>query len=73
MWGNTFFEKNINKFIWVNCVNGSKNLLDFIPSREEDRKRLLYVNVFWDAGMGISDYYLTLTKRRCLKKNGWEG
>ena len=61
--GNTLFEKNeIHKFTWLSGMDGRKSLLDLILVQEEDRNKLLDVNVFRGAGGGISDHYLVLVK-----------
>ena len=53
---NTFFEKqDINKFTWVSGVGGHKCLLDLIVVQDENKNKLLDVNVFRRVGGGISE------------------
>ena len=54
---NTFFEKMIHKFTWVSGVDNRKSLLDLAVVQEENRNKLLYVNIFRGAGGGISDHH----------------
>ena len=45
--GNKFLQKNdMHKFTWVSGVNGRKSLLEPIVMQEDERNRLLSVNVF---------------------------
>ena len=54
---NTFFEKNIHKFTWVNGVYDRKSLLHFIVLQEEEINELLDVNILRAAGGGIWDHH----------------
>ena len=66
--GNKFFEKkNIHKFVWVNGVDHRKSLLDFIVVQEEERNKLLEVNVLRGAGGEISDHHSVIAKIRCFR------
>ena len=68
----TFFEKNyINKLTWVSGVNDLKSLLDLIVVQEEDRNKILDVNVLQEAERGISDHHLMIIKMRSLSR--WTG
>ena len=70
--GNTFFEKKgIHKITWVSGVDDRKSLLDLIVVQEEEKNKLLDVNVLRGAGGGISDHHLVIAKVRCLKR--WTG
>ena len=70
--GNTFFEKkNIHQFTWVSGVDDRKRLLDFIVVQEEERSKLLDVNILRGVGGGISDHHLAIAKIKCLKR--WAG
>ena len=67
--GNTSFEKkDIHKSTWVSGVDDRKSLLDFIVVQEENRNKLLDVNVLRDAGERISDHHLVIAKIRYLKR-----
>ena len=68
MWWNTFFKKDIHKLTWITDINGSRSLLDFIIVQECDRNSLLDVNVYWEAGGGISDYHLVEEKIRSFRR-----
>ena len=52
-------------------VDDSKNLLNIVLVREEDRKRLLNVMEFGGARVEILDHYLVVVKRRCFRY--WAG
>ena len=70
--GNTFFEKrDIHKSTWVSGVGDRKSLLDFIVMQDEERNKLLDVNVLRGVGRGISDHHLIIAKIRSLKR--WTG
>ena len=61
--GNTSFERrDINKFAWVSGVDDRKRLPDFIVVQEEERIKLLDVNVLRGARGEISDHHLAIEK-----------
>ena len=61
--GNTFVEeKDIHRFTWASGVDVHKNLLDLIVVEEEEKNKLLDVNVLRGAGGGISDHQLVTAK-----------
>ena len=69
MWEIPFFEKNdIHKFTWVSRVDGCISLLDLTGVQEEDRNKLLDVNVFRGTGGGLLDPHLVVAKIRWLRR-----
>ena len=61
--GNSFFEKkDIHKFSWTIGVDDHISLLDFIVVQEEERNKLLYINVLRNVGGGILDHHLVIAK-----------
>ena len=72
MWEIHFLRKrDIRKFTWVSGGDDRKSLLNFIVVQEEERNKLLDVNVLRGAGGGISDHPLVISKIRYLKR--WAG
>ena len=55
-----FEKKDIHNFTWPSGVGDRKSLLDFIVVQEEDRNKLLDVNVLSGAGGGLSDHLLVI-------------
>ena len=65
---NTFSEKReTHKFTWVSEVDVYKRILDLILVEEEERNKLLDVNVLRGAVRGILDHHLVVAKIRCLE------
>ena len=65
--GNTFFKKkDIHKFEWVSGADDRKNILDLIVVQQQERNKLLVVNVFRGAEGGIVDHHLVIAKIRCM-------
>ena len=61
-------EKNLSVGNTLFGVDGRKSLLGFIVVREEERNKLLNVNVFRGAEGRIPDHHLVVTKLRCLRR-----